>query len=587
MSGTVEEIKNRLNILEVVAPYVKLIKAGKYHKGLSPFTKEKTPSFFVSPDRGLYHCFSSGKGGDMFTFIQELEGVDFRGALKILAEKAGVPITNEPPEKRDLKEKLYAALRDADEHYREHFEKNDAARKYVEGRGIEPATYRQWGVGYAPEAWRDTYAYLLEKGHPEALIEEAGLVKRPERSEQAPEKKPYDRFRGRILFPLRDASGRTVGFSGRAFASEEGHTPAKYLNSPETALFDKSRFLYGMDFAKNEIRKYGFSILVEGQFDVLLAHQAGYRNTVAVSGTSFTEHHAQLLQRYSDNVVIAFDADSAGVAAAGRAAQSALSLGLNVKIALLPDGEDPADLIQRDVTQWRERIKNAQHVIDFYMSYTKSLGYDVRRERLEISRVVLPYVALIKNAIDKAHFVQRVAEVLSVPDSAVETELKKLETPLKTGYAGKSASHFSAQKEEAPYAPAGHSYEPFLSRADTLERLLVGVMQSLKTGDHTELGAWLEKKLHTLLGVDGVERVLASPEAQRGSVIEGDLFLEEHSGYTDTGSLLEGLLADLEKEIKRNEYRSAVMQLRQAEQEGNEEHIQTLLRTVSVLAKGL
>ncbi len=584
MSDTTSLIKERISIVDVVTPYVKLVKTGKYYKGLSPFTQEKTPSFFVSPDRGLYHCFSSGKGGDMFTFVQELEGVDFRGALKILADKAGVPITNEPKEKKDLRDKLYALLDEAQEFYQTLFVKNKEVQKYVEERGVREETYKKWGIGYAPQEWRGALEYLVEKGHSESHLIEAGLIKRPESEEGADTKKPYDRFRSRVMFPLMDISGRVVGFSGRAYGPEGEHPQAKYLNSPETQLFDKSRFLYGLNFARDGIRKYDFSMLVEGQFDVLLAHQSGYTNTVAVSGTSFTEHHAQLLRRYSENLVIAFDADRAGVSASGRAAHSALDAGLNVKMALLPEGEDPADIIQRDPALWKEIVRGAQHVIDFYITHIQRFEYDARREKLEISRVVLPYVARVKNAIDRAHFVQKVAETLSVPERAVEIELEKITRSEKK----EPAYYREDTKGNEAEAYPGHSQEPFLSREDTLERLLIGVMQALSTeAAHESYSTRLEKRLRELLGSERIEQVLTSPEESRVSIIEGDLFLQEHDEQVDLESLVESLIVDLEQEMKKSNYHRTVALLRKAEQEGDEEKAKELLLKVDGLAKEL
>ena len=581
MSDTVEQIKDRLSIVDVVGQYVKLTKAGKYHKGLSPFNKEKTPSFYVSPDRGLYHCFSSGKGGDMFTFVEEMEGVDFRGALKMLADKAGVEIVAEPKGQKDRREKIYAALSDAREFFVTTFKKDSEAKKYVTERGLTDETVDLWSVGYAPLDWRATLEYLTEKGHDETIVESSGLAKRPDSEDQdsVQNKKLYDRFRGRIMFPIRDISGRVIGFSGRAFPDQENQ--AKYINSPETAVFEKSRVLYGLDYAKSGIRKYDFAILVEGQFDLLAAYQANYSNTVALSGTAFTETHAQLIRRYTENLVLAFDGDRAGVAASGRSAAIALQAGLNVKVAALPPGEDPADVIRRDVSLWKSAIKEALHVVDFYIAHLKNSGYDERTFKLEVSRVVLPYIAAITNSIDQAHFVSRVADELKVPESAVRDEIDKLKKTTST-----QAPSKTVQKEKDVVPESSH-YEPFLSRGDTLERLLVGVMQSLHDEDHTALYEKVNKRLNAILGEERVQSILQSPDESRVSVIEGDLFLEKHDSEGNLGALIDELLGDLEKEMTRTTYRETVLLLKHAEKEGNTEEAEVLLKKISQLAREL
>lgn len=574
-----EQIKERLSILDVVSPYVKLTRAGKHYKGLSPFTKEKTPSFFVSLERGLYHCFSSGKGGDMFTFIQEMEGVDFRGALTLLAEKAGVEVAQEPAGARDRREKLHEVLKDAVAVFEKNLLTTPDVVTYLHSRGLSDETIASWQVGYALPEWRALSEALVARGHDEAVLVEAGLTKHPEREGEAL-KKPYDRFRGRIMFPIRDVSGRTVGFSGRTFADVDPSSSAKYINSPETPVFDKSRILYGLDRAKEGIRKYGFAILVEGQVDLLMAHQAKYVNTVALSGTGFTEGHAALLKRYTENLVIAFDGDRAGVSAAGRAAQIALRASLNVKLATMPPGEDPADVLKRDVGVWKDAVREASHVVDFYLDYLRASGFDDRRFKLEVSRVVLPYVADIRNAIDQAHFVSRVADVLGVPARAVEIELEKIRTPHVAQHRGAPAATRSPGDPATPF-------EPFMSREDTLERLLFGLSESLKEGEYAPLALYLERELTSLLGTERLQELASSSDGRRVALIEGDLFLEAHGAVRDRQALLDELLTDFKKELHRRRYRDALRVLSHAEKEGNEERVAEALALVSELARGL
>lgn len=582
MSDAVEQIKERLSIVDVVSPYVKLTRAGKHYKGLSPFTKEKTPSFFVSPERGLYHCFSSGKGGDMFTFVQEMEGVDFRGALSLLAEKAGVVVVSEPSGARDRREKLYAALADATSFFEKNLEAESAVREYLSNRGLSGDTLKAWRIGYALPEWRSLYDQLLLSGHAEGTLLEAGLAKRPDQEGES-SKKPYDRFRGRIMFPIGDVSGRTVGFSGRIFAETDASSSAKYINSPETPVFDKSRILYGLDRAKEGIRKYGFAILVEGQIDLLMVHQAKYTNAVALSGTGFTEGHAALIRRYTENLVIAFDGDRAGVAAAGRAAKLALKAGLNVKLATMPPGEDPADVVRRDPSVWKEAVKSATHVVDFYLSYLATSGFDERRFRLEVSRVVLPYIADIKNAIDQAHFIARVAEVLEVPARAVEIELEKLLQENRASTPSTTRTTDSSRTSPSVVS----AFEPFMSREDTLERLLFGLMEAFEGGERAELSKYLAQELTLLVGEDRVRELASSSEGKRVALIEGDLFLEAHAAVKDLRALIDELLIDFKKELHRRNYRDALRALSHAEKEGDEERITACFAKVNELARGL
>ena len=419
----VQQIKDRLNIVDIVASYVELHKAGKNFKGKSPFTNEKTPSFYVSPDRGMYYCFSSSQGGDIFTFIQAMEGVDFKGALKILADKAGVELVPEDPQKRTERDRQYEVLEAATQFFERQFLANPQAQAYLEQRGVTAETRARWRVGYAPgppqHGWRELKTHLEEKGYTKDELVRAGLNKGLDTG-----KEPYDVFRDRVMFPIMDASGRVVAYSGRILAKDSD--APKYVNSPETQLFVKSDVLFGYDKAKEGIRKLNFSLIVEGQFDVVMAHQAGYNNTVAVSGTALTAHHVDLLQRLSNRVVLALDADRAGVAAVKRAAELMLARSIDVKVAKMEGGKDPADMVQADVQKFRETIKNSQPVIEYLLDALETGKRDERRWKLQVREEVLPYVARIPNAIDREHFEKLIAKRLDTTVDAIHTEVSKL-----------------------------------------------------------------------------------------------------------------------------------------------------------------
>lgn len=419
MSDQVQQIKERLDIVEVITPYVELHKAGKHFKGKSPFTSEKTPSFYVSPDRGMYYCFSSNQGGDIFTFIEKMEGVDFRGALKILAEKAGVELVPEDPKKRSERDNQYALIEEATCYYFDERGKNKEAEKYLEARGVTGKTVHAWRIGYAPDGWRSLKEHLTEKGFKEKDMLRAGLIKTTDNAKES-----YDVFRDRIMFPIMDSSGRVVAFSGRIL-KDDPEAP-KYVNSPETELYQKSEILFGYDKAKNGIRKFDFSLIVEGQFDLVLAHQAGYTNTVAVSGTALTDEHIHLLQRLSNRAVLALDSDRAGIAAVKRGGALMLERGMDVKVAEMPEGTDPADMIRDNADQFRKRIGEAEHVVPFLLSVLQSGAKDERTAKLLVREELLPVLAVMPNLIDREHFEGEIAATLATTKDAIHMEVVRI-----------------------------------------------------------------------------------------------------------------------------------------------------------------
>lgn len=423
--STVEQVKARLPIVEVVSQYAKLQRAGASYKACCPFHSEKTPSFIVSPERGTYHCFGCGVGGDIFTFVQEIEGIDFKGALKILAERAGVPLVYEKSEKKDEADRLFAVMDAAKEWYAQQLTNDHAARGYLHKRGLTDETIVHFSIGWAPDEWRALSTHLKSKGFSDTELLDAGLTK-------AGDKGNYDRFRSRIMFPLFDTAGRVVAFSGRIF-SLEGSPPedvAKYMNSPETVLFKKSRVLYGYDRAKQAMRKLNFVTLVEGQMDLVMVHQSGWHNTVAVSGTALTPEHVGLMKRMTDNVLLALDADGAGVAAAQKSAAIALRAGMDVKVVRLPKGMDPADLIvQEGKETWGKVVKGAKHIIDFLLDVLSEETKDKRALVRAAEKQVIPFLSLIASPMDRDHFEQRVAERLGVSLESVHASGQRADVP--------------------------------------------------------------------------------------------------------------------------------------------------------------
>ncbi len=427
-SDSIERIKERLSIVDVVSTYVELHQAGKNFKGKSPFTSEKTPSFYVSPDRGMYYCFSSSQGGDIFTFIQKMEGVDFKESLKILAEKAGVELVPEDPKKKTERDRMYDALEEATKFFEDYKHKNPEVLEYLASRGVLPETIAKWRIGYAPGpskyGWRELKEHMERKGYTKDELLKVGLIKSADKG-----KEPYDLFRDRIMFPIFDPQGKVVAYSGRIL-SKDTEAP-KYVNSPETELFNKSEILYGYHIAKQGIRNLDFALAVEGQFDVVLAHQAGYSNTVAVSGTALTPYHVMLLQRLSNRVVLALDADKAGIAAVKRSSDIMLPRGIDLKVAHIVGGKDPADLIKEDPLVFKKVVGSAKPVVEYFLDIQEETKKDDRTFKLKVREEILPLVLKISNRIDQEHFVGIIALRLATTKEAIYFELERLREQVK------------------------------------------------------------------------------------------------------------------------------------------------------------
>src|SRR4030043_2178196 len=355
ISSPIDEIKSRLDIVEVISSYIKLQKAGANYRAVCPFHSEKKPSFFVSPARQIWHCFGCSKGGDMFGFVKEIEGVEFGDALRILAQRAGVELKRQTKEYKEFqteRERLYEICDLATRFFEKQLAESKTgkeAKQYLLDRGITKESLEKWRVGYAPDVWQGLADFLSSRNYSQEEIKKAGVGLSSEKGSF------YDRFRGRIIFPIFDLNSQVVGFGGRVFKEKDKKEIAKYVNTPQTILYDKSRILYGLDKAKVEIRKKDFCILVEGYVDLIMVFQAGFENAVATSGTALTPLQLKTLKRYSDNLLTAFDMDVAGEAATKRGIDLAQIHGFNVKVIVLPEGMDPADLVLKDVKAWEEK----------------------------------------------------------------------------------------------------------------------------------------------------------------------------------------------------------------------------------------
>ncbi|MDO8518290.1 MAG: DNA primase [bacterium] len=440
MDSQVEEIKSKVTIHEVVGGYVQLQRAGRNFRARCPFHRERTPSFMVSPERGTYMCFGCSEHGDIFSFVQKIEGIDFPTALRQLAERAGVVLVSRgsrdyaasrnTPEVKEKEERL----RDVCEAATAFFESTLAGRKdvqdYLTTRGVSAETIKTWRLGYAPASWEELCKHLLSNGFSKDDIVEAGFGVKSER-------KPgevFDRFRGRIMFPIFDASSKVIAVSGRFFekvlGAKDDSEPAKYVNSPETPLFKKSRVLYGYDRAKNAIRKLDCILLVEGQFDLILCHQSGLPFTVALSGTALTHEHLSLLSRLSKRLVLALDADAAGLRSGIKSAAMALALGFDVKVPTFLAGQDPADLARENPELLKAAVRTSKTAIEFFLDAVRGTlpagrQGDERAYKKIVETQILPLVAALPSKIEQEHFVRIVAERLRVPEDAIRAEVAK------------------------------------------------------------------------------------------------------------------------------------------------------------------
>ncbi len=494
----VQQIKDRLNIIDVISPYAELHKSGRHFVARCPFHSEKSPSFHVSAERGTYHCFGCSVGGDMFSFIQMIDGVDFKEALKILAAKANVELVPESPQKKTERDELFAVLEAATQFFEIGLTNSVDAAAYLERRGVTAETIKKWRIGYAPgppaAGWRELKTHLGTKNFKPTTMQLAGLIKSSEGG-----KEPFDVFRDRVMFPMSDQNGKIVAFSGRILAKDT--EAPKYVNSPETPLYHKSELLYGYDRAKHGIRSLGFWLIVEGQFDVVMSHQAGYTNTVAVSGTAFTEHHAQLLERLSNKVVLALDADKAGIAAMKRAAELLLKRGIDVKVAAMPDGADPADMVLSDVKSFKTAIGHSVHVIEFLLAHLRKTVTDDRAFKLRAREEIIPFVTLIPNRIDQEHFIGKIAEALGTTKDAVHFEVGRIQEEKKSTA---PAVVPKAPATSAVVAPAA----PVLRKDNTFQYLLAAVTVTVP-----EVQSILERELTVIVGDEDIkkEQTAAAP----------------------------------------------------------------------------
>jgi len=444
MSSIVDQIKDRVDIVDLISSYLKLQKSGINYKARCPFHNEKSASFFVSPERQIWHCFGCQAGGDVFGFVKQIEGVEFADALRTLAARAGIELHRQSPEYQQYqtaRTKLYEICGLATRFFEKQLRESDAGKKvlaYLRDRGLADESIKNFRLGYAPDSW-SALGDFLERNYESKDIFDAGLsVKKDGGGTSSAggygRSQHYDRFRSRIMFPIFDLNGQVVGFAGRVFGDlAKNAEAAKYVNTPQTAIYDKSRILYGLDKAKLDIRRKNKCLVVEGNMDVIMSHQAGAANVVASSGTALTDGHLKIIKRYTDNLDLCFDADSAGTLATDRGVDLALARGFNVGIVAIeppvgepsePELKDPADYVKKYGPKWSEYSQNSRPFLEFYFETAKkTLDITTALGKKLLAQKLLPFLASMVNKVEQAHWVGEIALALKLKDDILFQEI--------------------------------------------------------------------------------------------------------------------------------------------------------------------
>ncbi len=451
--ATLEQIRAASDIVDVVGSYLPLKRAGANFVALCPFHREKSPSFNVNPHKQIFHCFGCHKGGDVFTFVKEYENITFPEAVKRLADRAKIPLEFEQTpggqQTRHLKDQLLQIHEQITQRWQNTLANEAAgqtARDYLAKRGVSEEAVKLFRLGCAPDAWDDTVNWAKSKEHDLALVEKAGLILRKEGTD-----KFYDRFRGRLIFPICDEQGRVIGFSGRILSGDE--KTAKYVNSPETPIFTKSKVFFGLDKSKRAVLDAGFAIICEGQLDLITCFMAGVQNVVAPQGTAFTAEHARILKRYVDEVVLCFDSDEAGQKAAIRSLDHLLASGLAIRVAVVPAPHDPDSFIKTNGAEaFRKLIERADGFFDYHLNrLCTTNGVTTDKGRLAILHGMAEAVQKTENSVLIDKYAQRTALRLGVTPDAVRTEFNKM--PRGRDHNAISPEEEMADAEEPPRPP--------------------------------------------------------------------------------------------------------------------------------------
>lgn len=599
MSIVTEEIKSRINVVDLIGEYVRLQKAGASYKGLCPFHHEKTPSFTVNEERQVWHCFGCAKGGDIFGFLMEMEGMGFREVLGMLADRAGValePYGMQSPQKKD---RTLEILNVSSEWYEQLLWKPEgsAALAYVRGRGISDDMIRQFRLGYSPNAWNAAETYFLEKKYTFEELEKSGLFIRKET-------KSYDRFRDRIMFPITDVLGRVVGFSARVLpGADEKH--AKYINTPETDVYHKSKVLYGIAQAKQNMKRKDQALIVEGNMDVIALHQAGFDNAVAVSGTALTSQHMDMLRRYTRNVALFFDMDSAGQEASKKSALLGFSYDMNMSVVSIEGAKDAAELAQSQPERLFQAFQEAKPAMRYFLDGLLA-KYDRRSAegRKAIALESLAFVSAFHNTVERETWMQAISSDIGVTAQALYSVLADVEE--------KALRHVS-KRAGSDIAPENRMFH---SKLDTLAGKCMGLflayasvwssgMKRLASDEYAKERAYLETHALFREMQDKGESSEYAFEKFRLAVSDEDIwhfaqklyhknrFEEDDAGsFSDIGEeealfRFERFLEEIRKELAREQLKQVIQDMKKAETDGDKQAIMVLSQVFSQLSKEL
>ena len=591
MNNNVEEIKARLNIVDIVGEYVRLTKAGANWKGLCPFHHEKSPSFMVNEEKQIYHCFGCAKGGDVFSFVQEIESMEFREVMKILAEKAGVQLEEYKSQDSGDKKRIMAALELATKFYETQLWKGAGKEKvmqYLQERGLTEESIQIFRLGFAPQGWDNIIKFLVERGFSMSEIEKTGLLVKKENGSGY-----YDRFRDRIMFPIQDIMGGVIGYSARV-APGADESQAKYINTPETIVYHKGKALYGVSLAKSEIKRKNYVLLVEGNMDVIASHQAGFKNTVAVSGTALTPEQIVMLKRYSENIAMLFDMDSAGQAAAKKSADLCLQKGVNVKIVTLVDGKDAADVVQKDPGLLAEAVRKSVLAMEYFFNEAlKKYDKKTADGKQYIAKEILAHVVNIESQIEKSHWIKKIAHEIDVEEKVINDVLKN------------TYSNAGPVKQENKIEIIESS--SFQKRSDIIRDSLVGLILSSATiwkevfEKQIEMDWAKNDSLVRFVLSSGLEanfsfdNLLASIEDQRAVEKLRKIYFNSKYLFTQDGvieysedelrALVENYISQYVRELQKERLHDIIKQIENAEQKGDKETLAKLMSEFTKLSQ--
>ncbi len=580
----IEEIKNRIDIVDLISGYIKLQKAGRNYKAPCPFHAESSPSFMVSPERQLWRCFGCNKGGSIFDFVMEIEGIEFGDALKILAQRAGVELQKTDPilakQLSTERNRLYQICELANQFFNKQLEASKTGQqmqKYLISRGLKKQTIQEWKIGYAPNDWHCLKDFLNGRGYPDSEIAKAGLAIK---SEKANSNNPYyDRFRNRIMFPITDINNQIVGFTGRENPNHPNENMGKYINTPNTLIYDKSKIIYGLDKAKLGIRKNNLCILVEGQMDVIMSHQNKFDYAVASSGTALSEQQMKIIKRYTDNLAMAFDMDAGGENATKRAIDLALGYGFNTQVIELPEKQDPADVILENKDNWEKAIKSAEHILDYHIQTAlRNFGNQTAEGKKKIANQILPIIKRITNQVEQSHWLEKLSVQAQISESALRQELDKI----------RINNDFYQKKESNPIQPK--KYIPLEEYA--LGLLLTHPKQIKECKNHscdifsnTDLQT-IYKKLKQNKSVEEIKKQIS--KKYQDQIDDLSFKAEAQQELTEDfepKTEINFCLNQLKKKYLQTKLQELNQQIKQAEQENNKNLLEKLTKNFNNLLK--